>query len=488
MKYGVCFVTAELAPLAKAGGLGDVAAALTRLLHRDGHRVLPYLPLYAALDRRGVAMEPVAGQSGLELAFGPHRFRYSIVRGRRGDGWPDVMLVDCPQLFDRPGLYGAAADEHLRFLLLSRAALESCQRFGFAPHIVHCNDWQTALLPLYLKTVYAWDRLFAATRSVLTIHNLGYQGILPASAAPELGLGDAVRELDAQDLAGGRINLLGQGLRDADALSTVSPGYAREICTPGQGMGLERLLQGRSEPVTGILNGVDYETWDPATDRLIPHRYSPQDLSGKSCMRAALAARLGLAAGAAPLVGMVTRLAWQKGIELLFDALPAALAEGRLSLAALGSGEPRYEEFFAGLAAAWPGRVAFVRGYDDELAHWIEAGSDAFLMPSLYEPCGLNQMYSLRYGTVPIVRRTGGLADSVAPFDPASGTGTGILFDEATSDGVRTALERAAACYADRPSWRRIIANGMAVDHSWQGRFGQYLDLYARAAGRPRQA
>lgn len=486
MKYAVCFVTAELAPLAKAGGLGDVAAALTKLLHRDGHRVLPFLPFYSGLDRRSIAMETVDGLSGLELQFGPHRFRYSVVRARRGDELPDVMLVDCPPLFGRPGVYGSADDEHLRFLLLARAALETCQRLGFAPDIVHCHDWHTALLPLYLKTVYAWDRLFAGTRSVLTIHNLGYQGILPATAAAELGLGDAVRELDASELAGGRINLLGQGIRDADAVSTVSPSYAREICTPEHGMELDRVLRARGEPVTGILNGVDYELWDPATDRLIPHHYSADDFAGKVKMRAALAARLGLTAGPAPLIGMVTRLAWQKGIELLLDVLPDALAAGRLSLAVLGTGEPRYEEFFAALAKAHPGRAAFARGYDEPLAHWIEAGSDAFLMPSLYEPCGLNQMYSLRYGTVPIVRHTGGLADSVTRFDAAGGVGTGIVFEEAAPAAVRAALETVATLYADPPTWRRMISNGMAVDHSWEGRFSQYLALYGRVvSGEP---
>ncbi len=486
MSHAVCFVTAELAPLVKAGGLGDVAAALTGLLHRGGHRVLPVLPLYSGLARQGLTVEAIDGLADLALQFGPHRFGYSVLRARRGGGLPDVMLVDCPPLFDRPGVYGSADDEHLRFLLLARAALETCQRLGFAPDILHCHDWHTALLPLYLRTVYAWDRLFTATRSVLTIHNLGYQGILPATAAAELGLGDAVRELDARELAGGRINLLGQGIRDADAVSTVSPGYAREICTPEYGMQLDGILRARGEPVTGILNGVDYALWDPATDRLIPHRYSAHDFAGKARMRAALAARLGLTASRAPLIGMVTRLAWHKGIELLFDVLPEALASGRMSVAVLGQGEPRYEKFFAGLAAAHPGRAAFVRGHDEPLAHWIEAGSDAFLMPSLYEPCGLNQMYSLRYGTVPIVRRTGGLADSVERFDAASGAGNGIVFDEATPAAVRAALEEAATLFANPRDWRRAIANGMAVDHSWEGRFSQYVDLYGRVARRPR--
>jgi starch synthase len=482
MTLSVCFVTAELAPHAKVGGLADVAAALTRLLHDQGHRVLPCLPLYADLDRDGVTIEPIAGLQGLELAFGAQRYGYSVLRGRRGRSLPDLMLVDCPALYARPGFYGNGPDEHLRFLLLCLASLEACRRLQFSPDILHCHDWHTALLPLYLKSVRVADPLFQRTRSVLTIHNLGYQGVLPAAAAGELGLGEAVGMLDAGELAEGRINLLGQGLRDADVVSTVSPTYAKEICTPEQGMGLDGILRARGEPIAGILNGVDAREWDPATDRYLPWHFSANDLSGKARMREALCERLGLDPGVGrPLVGIVTRFAWQKGVDLLFEVLPEAVSRGDLALAVLGSGERHCEEFFARLAALHPRAVAFRQGHDEELAHWIEAGCDAFLMPSRYEPCGLNQMYSLRYGTVPIVRRTGGLADSVKHYETTSGEGTGIVFQDADTGAVRWALSRICGLYADREQWSRLVANGMAEDFSWDRQFERYLELYAGA-------
>jgi starch synthase len=259
----------------------------------------------------------------------------------------------------------------------------------------------------------------------------------------------------------------------------VSPTYAGEICTPELGMGLDDVLRARGEPVTGILNGVDYSTWDPATDRHLPHPFSAGDLAGKARMRAALCERLGL--DPAPdrlLIGMISRLVWQKGVDLLAGALDEPLAQGRIALAALGAGEAANEALLESLAQAHPGRVAFRRGYDEALAHWIEAGADAFLMPSRYEPCGLNQMYSLRYGAVPLVRRTGGLADSVRQFDPASGEGTGITFNDADSSAVRWAVETAASWHADPALWSRLVANGMREDFSWDRQVDEYLRLY----------
>ena len=486
MKFSVCFVTAELAPHAKVGGLADVAAALTRLLHDRGHAVLPFLPLYSELGRDGLSLEPIAGLDGLEMTFGAQRYTYSVRRGRRGAGLPDLMLVDCPALYARRGFYGDSPDEHLRYLLLCRAALEACRRLRFSADVFHCHDWHTALLPLYLKAARATEPLLAPARSVLTIHNLGYQGVLPASAAGELGLGGAAGDLDPDELAAGRINFLRQGLRDADVVSTVSPTYAREICTPEQGMGLDGVLRARGDAIVGILNGVDPREWDPATDRHLPWHYSAAEPSGKARMRQALCERLGLDPDPGrPLIGIVTRLAWQKGIDLLFDALPEAISRGDFALAVLGSGDRQCEQFLAGLAAANPRRVAYRQGQDEELAHWIEAGCDAFLMPSRYEPCGLNQMYSLRYGTVPIVRRTGGLADSVRHFDPGTGEGTGIVFNDADAGAVRWALAQACTLYARPGDWSRLVANGMAEDFSWDRQFERYLELYAEAAARP---
>jgi starch synthase len=481
--HSICYVTAELSPHAKAGGLGDVSAALTQGLHRRGHAVALFLPFYAALDRQGLVIEQIRALHGLEMAFGSDRYRYSIVRARRGAALPDLLLVDCPALFDRPGLYGSGPDEHLRFLLLSRAALKACGPLGFRPDIVHCHDWHTALLPLYLKATCASDPALAAARSVLTVHNLGYQGVIGHAEAHRLGLGEAVDRLDPREAAEGRINLLRQGLIDADVVSTVSPTYAREICQPDMGMGLDGVLRERGDEVVGILNGVDVEAWDPARDAYLPHRYSAADLDGKARMRDALCDRLGLDPDPGrPVVGMVTRLVWQKGVDLLFDVLPAMLQRRELSLAVLGSGEPAYEAALGRLAAEHPGMAAFRGGHDEELAHWIEAGADAFLMPSRYEPCGLNQMYSMRYGTVPVVRRTGGLADSVRDFDPGTGRGTGILFNDPDGAAVAWALGRMRELFADRGVWRRMMAQGMTQDFGWGTPVERYVELYARAA------
>lgn len=483
MALRCCFITAELAPLVKAGGLADAAGALSAALHEGGVDLRLFLPCYADLDRTGLAVRPEAGHADLELAIAGQPYRYSILRATRPAA-PDVLLVDSPALFGRPGIYGEEQDEHRRFLLLCRAALEYCVRSGFAPQVVHCHDWHTALVPTLLRHAYAGQPALAAARSLLTVHNLGYQGVLPAAAAADLDL--PLDALDADQLAAGRVNLLLQGLRDADLVSTVSPTYAAEIATPEEGMGLDATLRARPEPVVGILNGVDYTTWDPVTDRHLPHRYSADDLGGKLRMRAALCTRLGLEPPPRSLLlGLVSRLVWQKGIDLLDGAFDHLLDAGRVALAAVGSGDPAIESLLRSLERRFPGRVAFSRGYDEPLAHWIEAGADAFLMPSRYEPCGLNQLYSLRYGTVPIVRRTGGLADSVRHFDPATGEGTGIVFNDADVAAVRWAVETAVAWHADPALWQRLVRNGMRQDFSWQRQVGEYLRLYERLA-RPR--
>jgi starch synthase len=478
-----CFITAELAPLVKAGGLADAAGALSTALHRRGVDLQMFLPLYAELDRSGLELEAVPGLEALGLELGTHRYSYSIVRARRGPDWPDVLLVDCPALFSRPGIYGDAPDEHRRFALLCRAALDTCARQHFAPQVVHCHDWHTALVPTYLQQLRGTVAPFSESRSLLTIHNLGYQGILPASAAGELGLSAGTDLLVAGDPSAGHINLLGLGLRDADRVSTVSPTYAAEICTPELGMGLDGVLLARGEPVVGIMNGVDYAAWDPATDRHLPHHYSAADLSGKARLRAALCAKLGLDPDPRRLlIGMVSRLVWQKGIDLVAEPLAEALERGRVTLVALGSGEPANEALLESLARQYPRHAAFRQGHDEPLAHWIEAGSDAFLMPSRYEPCGLNQLYSLKYGTVPIVRHTGGLADSVTHFNPATGQGTGIVFNDPDPNAVRWALDTAVAWHADEPLWQRLLTNGMAEDFSWDRQVDRYLELYAELA------
>ncbi len=482
-KFAICLLASEVEPLSKTGGLADVAGALTRYLHGAGHDVRLFSPAYDFIDRAACSAEPVAGLTQIPLTLGPDTYVFSVLRASLGQG-ASAYLIDCPALYARGTIYTSDPDEHVRFLLLTRAALTACQRLGFAPQILHCNDWHTAFTPLYLRTVYADEPVFARARTVLTIHNIGYQGIFSAAHVADLGLASAARRLLYQpEFAAGRINALRHGILYADTITTVSPTHAREICSDEYGMGLQDSLRERAAQgaVSGILNGVDYQEWDPRRDRYLPLHYDAGKLAVKARLKRQLLARRRLESPpSVPLAGMVSRLAVQKGIELMFDALPKVLDARPLSFVVLGSGETRYEQFFSALEQRFAGRVSYERGYDDELAHWIEAGSDMFLMPSRYEPCGLNQMYSLRYGTVPIVRRTGGLADSVEHYDPASGHGTGVVFSDFDARALERALNTALDLYAQPAQWAHMVRNGMRRDFSWQHQGAQYVELYAR--------
>ncbi len=476
----ICFLSAEYSPFAKTGGLGDVAAALTRNLARRGHDLRVFMPMHGRMDLRGVDRHPVDFLQGLTVRVGSNEFRYGVQTARVPDSELWVYLVECPALFDRPRIYSDAPDEHLRYLMLVRAAFECCQRMGFAPQVLHANDWHTAFAPLLLRSAYAWDSLFAAAKSVFTIHNIGYQGAFWSGRAGDVGPGVDVGLLHHGDLGAGRINPMRHAVMYADAVTTVSPTYAAEIRTPEGGHGLDGDLRARGAAVHGILNGVDYEEWNPATDAYLPHHFDASDLRGKALNRRSLLKLLGITAQPkVPLVGMVTRLTHQKGIDLLHEVLPEFIGQGRVRLVALGSGEHHYESFMHSLQERYPGRAVFYSGYSEEFAHRIEASADLFLMPSMYEPCGLNQMYSLKYGTVPIVRRTGGLADSVRHFDPATGEGTGVVFNDFDPGGVRWALEQALEWYAEPALWRRIVANGMREDFSWDRQVLEYERVYS---------
>jgi starch synthase len=481
MPLRICFIAAEVAPLAKTGGLADVAGALAKYLHNAGHDVRLFMPLHRQIDRRQLDMWPVEFLRNVPLQLGAHALSFSVYTARLPGSRAMIYLIDAPALFDRDTIYGNAPDEHLRFLLLTHAALLCCQRMGFAPQILHCNDWHTGLAPLLLRTVYAWDKLFSETRSLMSIHNIAYQGVFSAAQRADTGLGAATAMLDAVELAAGRINPLREGIAHADHVSTVSPTYALEIQTPAYGYGLEGLLQRRAGSLSGILNGVDYEEWNPESDRFLPQHFNARTLATKLALKQEFLQRTGLATPArsrSPLLGMVSRLTSQKGFDLVMEALPKLLAQHDFFCAVLGSGDAQYEEFFTELAHAHPTRVTFHRGYSEETAHWIEAASDAFLMPSQYEPCGLNQMYSLRYGTIPIVRRTGGLADSVVHFDPSTRQGTGVMFNDYDEGAVTWAVETALSWYGNKPLWQQLVQNAMAQDFSWERRVGDYVTLY----------
>ena len=480
----ICAIASEVAPFAKTGGLADVAAALTKYLHGYGHDIRLFMPLYRSVERERYGLAPVAELHALSLRIGAHRYGYSLYTAVLPGSTAQVYLIDCPPLYGRDGIYSSAPDEHLRFLALTRMAIECCQHLGFAPDILHCHDWHAAFGPLLLRTLYGWDRLFADTRTVLTIHNIGYQGEFAAAAAADLELGENAYLLHQDDLRGGRINALKHGCMYADAITTVSPTYAAEIRTSEYGMGLEEVLRGRGSALLGILNGVDYDEWDPRIDRHLGAHYDATQLTVKAELKQQFLTRMGLTGGPrTALAGAVTRLATQKGIDLILAALPQLLAARDLVFVVLGAGEPHYEAALHELAAAWPHRVVFRQGYSEELAHWIEAASDLFLMPSRYEPCGLNQMYSLRYGTVPVVRRTGGLADSVQRYDPATGSGTGVVFEPFTAAALAGAVESALDLYAQPGHWLRMMRNGMAQDYSWERQGGQYVTLFERMLG-----
>ena len=468
----ICVAASEMAPYAKTGGLADVTAALNAYLDGRGHDVRLLMPFYRSIEEGGLEIEVVPELHDLTMEMGGRSVDYWIVRARQDASSPSFYLLQCPELFSGESLYGGA-DEHLRFVLLTRAAIEMCQRLQFRPDIFHVHDWHTALLPVYLKTAYAWDDLFADTRTVLTIHNIGYQGVFGNDVLGSIGLEYSTDFLDAEDLYQGRVNFLKTGLMHADLLTTVSPTYAREILGAEYGMGLEHVLRARHGSLVGILNGVDYEEWDPQTDPLIPHNYSAANLSGKEKNKRAVLEEMGLEYRFdRPLFGMVSRLTYQKGIELVEQAMPALLRENDFSLLVLGNGEKSYEQFFHWLQMEFPGRVGFYRGFNNPLAHRIEAGSDVFVMPSRYEPCGLNQMYSLKYGTVPLVRATGGLADSVQHFDAKSGYGTGIVFHDFDANGLAWGMKTALKLYANKHAWKQVVYNGMQKDYSWaeQGR------------------
>jgi starch synthase len=475
----LCVLSSEMVPYAKTGGLADVAGALVRNLRALRHEVRAFLPLYAIVRRSHVELQPVSGVQHVALRIGDTPYTFSLLTSRFPGTDVPVYFIDCPELYDRASLYTNNPDEHRRFLLFTRAALESCERLGFTPDIFHCNDWHTAFLPLFLKSLHGSDARPAKPKSLLTIHNIGYQGLMPSSAIADLGPDVSAAQLDPDDLARGVINSLKTGIKYADRVSTVSPTYAREISETPLGMGLQAALHARPEGVTGILNGVEYENWDPRHDPNLSAYFGPQDLRGKLINKEMLIATLGLEmATSQPIIGMVTRLTEQKGIDLLMSALPALLPAREFGLAVLGNGDAKYSAFFKDLAQRFAGRVAYVSSFDEPLAHLIEAGSDIFLMPSRYEPCGLNQMYSLRYGTIPVVRNTGGLADSVQHFDPSSGLGTGCVFNDYDAPAVRWAIETVLDWYGTPRIWLRLRQNAMAKDFSWSRQILEYDSLF----------
>lgn len=477
----ICMPTSEFAPFAKTGGLADVTAGLSAFLTDIGQDVRVFMPYYKTIDLKGTDVHVVEHLTDIPIKMGDRTFSYNVHTARVPDSEQWIYLIECPELYDREGFYcDADGDEHLRFGFFSQAVLHTCQRMGWKPDIIHSNDWHTALIPLYLRTVFSWDDLFSRTKTILTIHNVAYQGIFAADTLHPLGFGSYTSLLHQEDLRDGIISFMKSGVIYADMLTTVSPTYARELQTEQYGMGLGPMFEARVDRLRGILNGVDYGAWSPEADHLIPHHYSSADLAGKERCKQSLLESLGLSYEVdVPTIGLVSRLTQQKGFDLAFTPLREVLAREDVRVAVLGSGESDLEESFSWLQRTFPSKVCFYRGYNNELAHQIEAGSDMFLMPSRFEPCGLNQMYSLRYGTPPIVRDTGGLADTVTHWNSREQSGNGFVFEHETEQGVRWALGCALEAYRDRRGWTQLMRNGMACEYSWERQGREYLTLYA---------
>jgi starch synthase len=471
----VAILTSEAVPFAKTGGLADVSGALPKALADQSVDARLILPLYDQIDREllnGGSVENVR----VEWRGQIHqvRFWYSDAAGA------PVYLLEAPEFFARPAIYGDN-DDHIRFAFFSRAALALLKYLDWAPDVVHGNDWPCGFAMAELRARRRYDQFFQNTRSLFSLHNVGYQGLFDASDLWWLGFGDPPEGDDFR--LDRHASALKAGIIAADALSTVSPRYAREIQTPEQGHGLDWLLRARTDRLVGITNGVDYDIWNPETDPHIAANFSAEDLSGKRECKLDLLRRFGLPEDPdRPILAIISRLVGQKGYDLIRE-LSRSIVETGSFFIALGAGAREYEDFLQRWHDLAPRQVGIYKGYAGEpLAHQIEAGADMFLMPSLYEPCGLNQMYSMRYGTVPIVRATGGLDDTVEHFNPASGTGTGFKFGPYSSGALLEKIREALYFYSQPEQWQKIQHNGMLVDNSWAAAAKKYIELYQEIA------
>jgi starch synthase len=473
----ILFVASEGLPYSKTGGLADVVEGLPRALHDLGHQVAVLLPRYRGNKTTSTLVSSVTISLGDTL-------RFPALAEGPSSGGTRYFFVDDPEFFDRPHLYGNKNEDYpdnfARFTEFSRAAIEFAKRV-WLPDVIHCHDWQAALVPVLLRTQYAHDRVTRSLPVVLTVHNLGYQGIFPQSSVRAAGLPESIFTMEGLEFFG-KVNFLKGGLIFADYLTTVSRRYAKEIQTPEYGFGLEGILRNRAERLVGILNGVDYAVWSPEVDTLIAQNYSVHNLDGKKACKKDLLSAFHLPEEnmERPVVGIISRFVSQKGFDLISE-ISAELANENLALAVLGNGEEKYEGLFKKLAEKYPARVGIKIGYDNTLAHKIEAGADLFLMPSRYEPCGLNQVYSLRYGTAPIVRATGGLDDTIQPFDAQTQQGTGFKFETYAGEALLECIRTALKTYRDLNAWRALQANGMAKDFSWKASAGAYVTVYEAA-------
>lgn len=474
----IAFAASECVPFSKTGGLADVVGALPKALAALGHQVSVYVPRY----KQTKLTDPQTVVRSITVPF-DDKYRFcSVVTSGHSSG-VRYYFVDYPPYFDRDALYGTPSgdypDNAERFALFSRAVLEATKILG-VPHVFHCHDWQAALLPVLIRSLYSEDPAFREVATVFTIHNMGYQGLFPPDSLPLLMLPWDLFTIARMEFFG-QVNFLKGALVSSDYVTTVSKKYSQEIQTTEYGFGLEGVLRNRAATVTGILNGVDYDEWSPQTDKLTIAKYSPQDLNGKKQCKQDLLNAFGVKTADLnlPVIGIVSRFAAQKGFDLIAQIMDR-LALEEMIVVALGAGDKPFEEMFQRLNRQFPNKIAVKVAYDNAIAHKIEAGADMFLMPSRYEPCGLNQIYSLKYGTVPIVRATGGLDDTIEPWDARTGKGTGFKFSDYSGEALLSTIKQALLAYRDQSSWQTLMRNAMNKDFSWGASAREYGKIYER--------
>jgi starch synthase len=475
----VLFVSPEAAPFAKTGGLADVAGSLPDALRRQGVEVSIALPFYRMAREGEFSRRPLL--TGIQVPLGSSILTGNVLQAQTKEGVP-VYLFEREDLFDRPNLYATSEGDYYdnleRFVYFNRAVLLFLKAIGAPVDVIHCHDWQTGLIPAYLKTVYRDDPILGSISTLFTIHNIGYQGLFPRAKLAVCGLPPEVFQMEGLEYWG-QISLLKAGIVYGDALTTVSPSYAREIVQPEFGLGMEGSLEKRSKDLHGILNGADYSVWSPDKDPDIPYPYDAHSLGEKARNKEALLGELGLKESLSdrPVFGMISRLSAQKGCDLLVRVMDDMVGLDA-GVVILGSGEEKYQSILEKASRRNPGAVSLRVGFDESLAHRIMAGSDILLIPSLYEPCGLTQMYALKYGTVPLVRATGGLDDTIVPFDPETEQGNGFKFGPYKADALMGAVKKAVRLYQDSAAWQILMRNGMSRDFSWDRSAQSYLDLY----------
>jgi len=485
----ILFATPEAVPFAKTGGLADVAGALPKSLQALGCEIKLIMPYYRTVRDSGLPHQYLGRE--IEVSLGDEKLKADIYLGHLNQDIP-VYFIGREEFFDRQSLYGTAKGDYFdnpeRFIFFSKAALSFCQSMDFSPDIIHQHEWQTGLIPAYLKSLYQNDPLFSRSATVFTIHNIAYQGLFKKEKFSLTGLPQEMYSPEGIEFWE-RINLMKAGIVYADVINTVSKKYSEEIQTPEYGYGLEGILRKRKESLYGILNGVDYEDWDPSHDPHLIARYDAKDISGKKQCKMDLLKEFHLPSSLeqVPLLGMISRLADQKGFDLLME-ISEALFALNIGFVLLGTGEQKYHDLLTQVAQKYPQKAGIRIAYDDRLAHKIEAGTDFFLMPSKYEPCGLNQIYSLKYGTIPVVRATGGLDDTITPYDPVTKKGNGFKFTRYDAKEFLNTIKAAINFYYQPERWRQLVQNAMAADFSWKRSAQSYLELYRKTLEKKRRS